>query len=185
MSRVKQKQSGYSLVEVLIAITILLISIIGPFTIAQTGLKNSLLAKDQNTAFFLALEGLEAVVKMREDNALPRFVSDPAHDVWSSVGVLGIASLGCTSDTPCGIDIDSFELFRCDDGGATCDLYLFDSGRDRYRHDETGGTETKYRRELAIDVDANRLHVESVVTWGPGAEERVELETYIYNIYEN
>lgn len=179
------KQSGYSLVEVLIAITVLLISIVGPLTIAQAGLKNASLAKQQNTAFFLAQEGLEVVVKMREDDALPSYVSNPGDDVWSESGVLGIDDLECTSDTPCGVDIANSELFRCDADGETCDLYLFDSGRDRYRHDSTGGEATRYRREISVNVNDTRLHVTARVNWGEDSDEQVELETYIYNIYEN
>ena len=179
--RQKTKENGYSLVEVLIAISILLISIIGPFTIASTGLKNASFAKQQNTAFFLAQEGLEAVIKIREDSALPIFVNGGNwSEVWDDVTNLPT----CTDANPCGVDASNSTVFDCDGSGRTCDLYLFDSGRLHYRHDTTG-TETEYSREITIDVDNVKMRVESTVMWGTEPDQKVELETYVYNIYEN
>lgn len=177
-----KKQSGYSIVEVLIAITILLISIVGPFTIASTGLKNAAFSKQQNIAFFLAQEGLEGVVKHREDNALPRYVnSNPSLDVWDNVEALG--DMDCTDEDPCGIDIEDFEVFSCDD--RTCDLYYFsENERAHYRHSSSGEV-TPYRRELVITTDSISMLVRSMVSWGQAPDERVEISTYVYNIYEN
>lgn len=179
------KRGGYSLVEVLIAITILLISIIGPFTIAATGLKNASFAKQQNTAFFLAQEGLEAVVKVREDSALYSYTygAVPFENAWSSVEDFADGNK-CEND-PCGIDIgESIELFLCSESGKTCDLYLDDNGRYRYSHN-SAGEETEYRREIYLDVNEDRAYIRSEVSWGSDPDQRVELATYVYNIYEN
>lgn len=182
---------GYSLVEVLIAITILLVTIVGPLTIAQKGLKNASFAKQQNTAFFLAQEALEAVVKIRENQALEAYVAsqdtkDTTFDSWEGVEALGRDSSGndiCTADDPCGIDIENDTTpFECSE--QTCDLFLFESGRTRYQHDDSG-TPTGYRREVIMNTDSDRVHVISTVTWGDRIDQKVELETFIYNIYAN
>ena len=71
MMRIHKKMNrGYSLVEVLVAISVLLIALVGPLTIASSGLKRANFAKEQTLAIFLAQEGMEAVVKLREDAAL-------------------------------------------------------------------------------------------------------------------
>ena len=70
MKYLTTKERGYSLVEVLVAISVLLIALVGPMTIAQSGLKRSAQSKDNTMAVFLAQEGIEAVVKIREEDAL-------------------------------------------------------------------------------------------------------------------
>ncbi len=61
---------GFTLVETLIAISILLVSIVGPLTIASRGLTTASFARDQVTAFYLAQEAAEVVRNKRDNNAL-------------------------------------------------------------------------------------------------------------------
>lgn len=182
------QQKGYSLVEVLVAVSILLIAIVGPLTIASKGLKNASSAKSQNTAFFLAQEGLEAVVKAREDNALKVFTGGGS-DVWDEVEALdgGDNNNLCTEADPCGVDVaNDMSLFQCSSG--TCDLYLYDTGRARYSH-TVGGTATNFHREIILSVNGNdSIHVRSIVSWSSdlsNPDTQVELSMYLYNIYAN
>ena len=59
MIYLQDKQKGFSLVETLVAISILLIVIVGPMTISMSTAKSSSFASEQVQAFFLAQEGLE------------------------------------------------------------------------------------------------------------------------------
>lgn len=176
-----QHKKGYSLVEVLIAISVLMISIVGPLTIASKGLKTSSLSQKQNTAFFLAEEGIEGVVKIREENALQYYISSTASP-WNNVQDL--SSFNCVESNPCGIDVENdMEIFSCSD--RTCGLYLHEnSDHIRYQHVETSDAPL-FQREIFIDVDSTRVRVKSVVTWGDSVDKKVELESYLYNIYEN
>ncbi len=177
------KKGGYSLVEVLVAVSVLLVSIVGPMTIASKGLKNSNEAKDQTTAFFLANEAIEGVVNLRESAALPKYVSGASGvDVWSSVQALG--SIGCTTASPCGVNLegDTPTFFKCSTG--TCDINLFSSGKTRYRQ-QSGGTDTPYRREVVISSNSSRVKVVSTVSWGSDSGQSLTLESYVYNIYSN
>jgi len=191
MKNINRQNLGYSLVEVLIAISILLVTIIGPLTIAQKGLQNASFAKQQNTAFFLAQEALEAVVKFREDQALISYVSSQGErnvtfDSWGDLEELDQDDAGnaiCTIAEPCGIDIENdMTLFSC--GDQTCDLYFHESGRTRYQHDDSGEP-TFYRREVVLNSNDDRIHVRSIVRWGDQTNQKVELETFVYNIYAN
>jgi prepilin-type N-terminal cleavage/methylation domain-containing protein len=69
----KKITRGFTLVETLVAITVLLVVIIGPMTIAQKGMQNAYYAGDQTTAVYLAQEAIEAVQKLRDDVALQNF----------------------------------------------------------------------------------------------------------------
>jgi prepilin-type N-terminal cleavage/methylation domain-containing protein len=47
---------GFTLVETLVAVTVLLLVIVGPMTVAQKGIQNAYFANEQVTAVFLAQE---------------------------------------------------------------------------------------------------------------------------------
>lgn len=177
-----RQQEGYSIVEVLIAIAILLIAIVGPITIATTGLKNAYSAKERTTAFFLAQESLEWVLKWRNDAGLV-YTEIGSGDPW--IWAAGIP-VGCRDGTTaCGIDIHENVLFPCNNPGTgrSCDLYQHTTGRTRLRH-QTNGTETEFRRELHFTTGADYVTVQSVVTWGDGADDQVSLEAMLFNIHE-
>jgi prepilin-type N-terminal cleavage/methylation domain-containing protein len=53
------QQSGFSLVETLVAISLLLIMIVGPMAISAKTAKSTSFASEQVQAFFLAQEGLD------------------------------------------------------------------------------------------------------------------------------
>jgi len=61
---------GYSLIEVLVAISILLIALVGPMTIAAKGIQSSIFVREQTIAISLAQEGIEAFIAARNDAAL-------------------------------------------------------------------------------------------------------------------
>jgi prepilin-type N-terminal cleavage/methylation domain-containing protein len=67
---VKNKKSGFTLLETLVAVLILSTSIVGPLSIASRSLHNSITAKDQISAFFLAQDALEFIRFARDTNAL-------------------------------------------------------------------------------------------------------------------
>ena len=56
-----KKDKGFTIIETLVAITILMIAIAGPLTIAQKGFIASIYARDQVTASFLAQDMMEAI----------------------------------------------------------------------------------------------------------------------------
>ncbi len=60
---------GFTLIETLVAITILMISIVGPLTIAQKSFMAAITARDQVIASFLAQDMMEQL-KNDRDNAL-------------------------------------------------------------------------------------------------------------------
>lgn len=179
----KDFQAGYSFVEVLVAIAVLLISIVGPLTIASTGLRNATFAREQNVAFFLAQEGIESVVYLRENAGLEKLHS--GSNSWSWISSL---PADCRSGDPCRVDVEDFTFEECDPE-SECDIYLHESGAVRYSHTASDGVPTPYNRKLYFtSVGENALHVRSVVTWYTtafGEDRDIEIETYLYDIYAN
>lgn len=69
-SNVKRSSSGFTLVETLIAIAILLTAVVGPISLIGDALHKLYYAKDQMIAINLAQEGIEVVRQRRDSNML-------------------------------------------------------------------------------------------------------------------
>ena len=61
---------GFTLVETLVAIAVLLLIIIGPITAAQKGIQQAYYANEQLSAVFLAQEAIESIRQRGDDRAL-------------------------------------------------------------------------------------------------------------------
>jgi prepilin-type N-terminal cleavage/methylation domain-containing protein len=66
----KFTQSGFTLIEAMVAISILSIAVTGPLIIAQKGISSALYARDEVTAFYLAQEAIEYVRNVRDTNRI-------------------------------------------------------------------------------------------------------------------
>ncbi len=106
INKIKQKErEGFTIVETLVAITILMIAIVGPMTISQKGLMASIYAKDQVTASFLAQDAMEYMTNLRDRNA----GSSGVFRTWlfgpdaTDNNIGGIAG-ACKVSTPCTVE---------------------------------------------------------------------------------
>ena len=61
---------GFTLVEAMVAISILSLAVTGPLLIAQKGVGSAIYARDQITAFYLAQEGIEYIRNVRDTNRI-------------------------------------------------------------------------------------------------------------------
>lgn len=61
---------GFTLVEMLVAITILMIGVVGPLTLAARGIADGLYIQNELAGKYLAQEGIELVVAQRLGNLL-------------------------------------------------------------------------------------------------------------------
>jgi prepilin-type N-terminal cleavage/methylation domain-containing protein len=87
-SNIRARSRGFTLVETLVAITILMVSIAGPLVIATKGLTSSGYAKNQMIASFLAQESME-VIKNKRDNNLVNKEGGQINSDW----LVGITDL--------------------------------------------------------------------------------------------
>ena len=179
-----RNQSGFSLVEVLVAISLLLIALVGPMTFFARSSQSTEVANDRAIATFLAQEGAELIQKMRDDRTLEFFL-EPDEDGWSQFQ--GQVS-DCESDDGCGVSINDagvVEVFSCltDD----CRLYYGGTGRARYHHDDSSGEETPYTRTIQLNfTDDREVEIISRVEWDSTAliePQSVEVQTTIFNVF--
>lgn len=89
--------SGFTLVEALVAISILMIAIASPMTLAQKGLSTATLSKDQMIASFLAQDAIEAVKNIRDQIAISQTSGD-----WLDTGKpLSLLACICSTESEC------------------------------------------------------------------------------------
>jgi Tfp pilus assembly protein PilV len=178
---------GYSLVEVLVAISILMLSIVGPITIAAKSLQSAQYARQQNTAFFLAQEGITAANALRNDNALQSFLDSTA-DAWEWVSQPELAP--CFETAGCNIDFRDDTLFdnvvSCSTA-SNCTLQ-FSTTTNRAAFQHQSGDPSPYTRVITFEfANPEEVIVRSTVSWTSiilGGSQEVELTTSLFNLYK-
>ncbi len=201
MQKTTPKNKGYSLIEVLVAIAILMMSIVGPLTIAAKSIQTAQYARQQTTAFFLAQEAisaLEAVHHRRTLMVLGGTGSDSWFDFKSGVGS---ALQTCFASAGCDIvrtTTSALNAIRACNAGASpnpCTLRLADPAT--YTTDAilyshlAGGAITPYTRTVTLTPMANtdEVLVTVVVAWPTkllgGSTQNVTLRTSFFNTYKN
>lgn len=188
--------SGFSLVETLVAITLLLLVVVGPLGMTSRTSAGATLASEQVIAHFLAQEGLEIIQKAREDVMLAAINS----------GTPGATSAAWNQfSNPTGVYASCFAA-RCglelvSDGTAVaaprdcstisnCLLYLNAAAgiRSMYTYSTgVGFIPTAYTRSIKMTyINADEIKLESLVTWRTGslvASQQVRLESTLFNVY--
>jgi prepilin-type N-terminal cleavage/methylation domain-containing protein len=185
---------GYSLIEVLVSIAILLIAMVGPMTIAAQGIKSAAFALEQNTASFLAQEGIEAAFALRNGYALNDYKTVGVTDSWSWVD--GITGCGTTisSGGSCsfGVHFDEsaivFTSDLCSADPALCLLYVDEANNASvYTHVVSSGNETPFTRVItATFIDDYVVEIVSEVTWQSsvfaGVTQDVKATTVLFDL---
>lgn len=192
-----QKNRGFSLVEVLVAITILLLVIVGPMQIIARSINSTNFATEQVNAWFLAQEGLELAQKGRDDLVLQNFkfqINPPGEDTpmsqfltryASCIGVNGACGLNIADGNiePSVVDCNLV---------SNCKLYMDTTNeRSSYKHTATL-VPSLYTRVIKMERfpasgTVREIKVTSTVTWRTGsliANQKVEAVTYLFNVYD-
>lgn len=115
----KTKNTGFTLIETLVAVLILASAIAGPLTIASKGLTAANVAKSQTTAQFLAQDALEYVRFVRDSNRLA------GNSDWLARLRVG----GCVSadgSAACVVDTLADTITTC--GGTICPTFVYQGG---------------------------------------------------------
>lgn len=186
----RANERGFSILEALVAITILVIATTGPMVFAQQSIRAARLAGDQVTAFYLAQDAVEFVKHVRDENSLNLDRFDWLSGLEECFGANGCQistpewSSGQTSeavDACLGGDCPLFEQRTADGKGKLYGIF-----------DGTADGESRFSRRLTItapegadpSLETEEVKVEVEVTWtslGIANERRVVVSDYVYN----
>src|SRR4030042_2798206 len=153
---VKTKK-GFTILEVMIAIFLIIIGIAGVFTLMTKILGQMAVSSSQLTAAYLTQEGIEIVRNIRDTNWLEQIDHD---NDWNEG--LTDCSTGCTAD---------YTYTASEDPNLSAILaanFLKIDANGFYNY--TSGTDTKFKRKVTIVLDnpncgAGTLKVKVETTW--------------------
>jgi prepilin-type N-terminal cleavage/methylation domain-containing protein len=193
--RYTSTHQGFTLVETLVSITILLTVIIGPMTVASRGMQSAFFAGDQVTAIFLAQEGIEHIQRLRDDDGLANFQDFMTNgengngDTWSWYTAL---NANCRDADGCDVNLDASPIaYRDCSIAANCLLnkYRGSTLGDRVYGYVSGAdwSPSIYTRRIRVGAFLNGgVPVTVTVSWNSslfGGTRTVTLQTYLYDMY--
>jgi prepilin-type N-terminal cleavage/methylation domain-containing protein len=161
-----QTQQGFTLVETLVAIFILVMSITGPLFIAQQSFTSAATARERTTASFLAQEGIEYVRSVRDHNYLAG--NDWMQSLTPCIGKT------CTVDS---VTRTYPTIATC--SGACPAFKKSVEGLFGYQ----AGEPTNFIREISLtEISAHEMQVNVTVTWThKGVTRDVIVEERLFN----
>ena len=170
------KKTGFTLIETLVAISLLTVSIVAPMALTSQSLAAAYYSRDQITAYHLAQEAIEAMRSLRDAQIL---------QIALGVGGSSIDIFDPTIipiDEPFRIDArqldPALEIVTCTEDGGTC-LPLQTDGT-LYGYDPSWAT-THFTRTVRVSsIGSDEFRVTVTITWKTGA-----FQIRTFNISEN
>ena len=165
---INKKLRGFTLVETLVAISILMLAVTGPLYFAAESLKAATYAKDQITAFYLAQDAFEQIREIRSSNITK-----------SSSWLTGISGV---CDSLCKIDphVTTTPVACVGNCGA---IKRTDDGKYGYGYTSNGWNDTPFNRSIKVETTENEtvdgvtspteVKVTVTITWKSGTIDRV------------
>lgn len=148
----KRHSTGFTLIETMVAITILTMAVVAPMSLASQSLSSAYYARDQVTAFHLAQEGIEAVRAARDSKILNNAQSATPLDLLA----------GIPTGVPFAVDTRDNRMTQCTTG--TCPYMRTDGTF--YAYGPVGTTNiyqttlwnpTRFRRTITAEYIAHTI----------------------------
>jgi prepilin-type N-terminal cleavage/methylation domain-containing protein len=161
---------GFTLIETMIAVTILTLSISGPLLGASRAIVLAEISRDQLTASYLAQEAIEYVRAMRDDaylNSYKNGGADISTAAWSDF----ISGTSVWSITPCISSTCTLDPARAMGFGSTLALAAYTGGTPLYISNgiytqQQIGTRTAFTRTIrATTVSSTEESITATVSW--------------------
>ena len=180
---------GFTIIETLVAISILLLLIVAPLTLAEKSLASAETARYEITAFYLAQEAIEYIRNVRDSNALS---GQGGQNNWLQGLSQCAPALG-----GCGVDStatpQSAQIVRCTSSNGQCRLWQSTGNPSSplyglFGHRTSGSqgwTETVFARKIEItEIEPNvEAEVKVTVTWTAGSLRTSRVLTVKENIF--
>jgi len=168
-----QRLAGFTLIETLVAISLLMVAIVAPMSLTTRSLSTAYYARDQITAFHLAQEAIETIRHRRDGNILKNALGDSSVDLLAEIpSVTGEPFIVDTRDgsmEPC--------LGVCDPLRTDGEIYGYGDG--------AGWTATRFTREVRakfVEGSSDEVRISVTVSWQSGSF-KVRSFTIFENLY--
>lgn len=155
-----KKRNGFTLIETLLAVTVLVMSITGPLTIASKSLNSAVFAKSEVTAFYLAQEAIEYARNVRDTNALlARTSADPTSPQYWLSGLASCIGASCTVEA--ANTTPSQAITPC---SGTCAPLLYHAPTGFYGYQN--GSPSQFTRSFSLEkINDNEYAVTASISW--------------------
>lgn len=171
-------KKGFTVVEALVAISILLMAITGAFSVAQSSLQSSSLAKNRTTAYFLAQEGIEYIRNLRDHNGIAALIERTSNISW-------LEGFGEDGD-PCEVDVGTCYYDVLPDGqtvlnecvNGNCPNLFIDNETHLFQYGTQGplgAYDSGFNRTIrlfSVPNNDNEIEVRVEVTWLQGSVQK-------------
>ncbi|MCI0619670.1 prepilin-type N-terminal cleavage/methylation domain-containing protein [Candidatus Wolfebacteria bacterium] len=154
-----QSERGFTIIEALVAVLLLVVALAGPLSIAGQGLALANFARQQVTANFLAQETVEYIRNVRDNNILNE--AD-----W----LMGLEDCDSTVvERLCTVDIPLENVVECP--GQACPVIRYHTLSGQYGYSNTSGWEdTIFTREIYLEevIPNAEVRVNVTMFWQTG-----------------
>lgn len=174
---------GFTLVETLVAIAIIMVAITGPFVVTENSINATTVAHDKSIATFLAQEGIEYIHAIRDKVYISECLSGSGtncdNDKWWSIFTTNSSGFGSNvlkcDTTSCSLDITeskytstslaSSALTTCKSKSSCGKLYLTPS----YAYTTSSSavnTPTIFSRKITVTkINNNLIKISVTIVW--------------------
>lgn len=161
MIRQVHPKRGFTLLEALVAVSILMVAVAAPMTIAQKGLSSASYSKNQMIASYLAQDAIEYIKNKRDENVInKREWLDRLED--------------CSNTTGCQIDTITSVISPYSGSN-----HLQQDVTNKFYGYALGGTDTGFTRKVEIqENNENEVLLIVTVSWGA---DKVTVKSLMYN----
>jgi type II secretory pathway pseudopilin PulG len=166
---------GQTLVEALVALSILTVGFVGVVTLLSKSFQLNRTTSNDTRATYLAAEGIE-VAKNLIDHDVYEQLSGNSNYSWGSCFDLGSGQVG---------------YYELDYNTTVCparslyplsDPLYFSSNTNLFSYNTLGGTKTNFVRDIEVTNNGDALDVRSTVKWTDGGQSNtITLEDDFYN----
>ncbi len=158
----KKYSAGFTLVETLVAISILSLVTTATLTAVQSALTNTNTTKDKITAFYLAQEGMEFIKNIRDENTLN--ILNGAGTSWLA-GLSGAVGDPCYFGKVCRIDSPAKTITYCGMSLNSCPNLNQDTVSKLYGYNGGWGP-SAFKREIQFQqISPDEVTVLMTISW--------------------